>query len=234
MTKHLATRPGTALVAEPIVPRLSPRLLAAIDAVLDPHPDVAGQRVTVPMHTMAEAQNAVRTYERVCQAATLQAFYIWLLPINASVRNPQEREKDFPAKAAVIATACSDIPSVVLTPATQREAMRTFQFFPSAADVYALLRPHAAPLHATRRALATITSDEPQASGKPESQAERDAIVAAFRSRMADVKGHRQGPVSMPDAPLPPPRAIPLSPDDLAASRAGSPVTQAARRQGGQ
>lgn len=224
MANDLTPRSSSAVTLPPALPRPSPRLSAALRDVLDPHPAIAGQHVTVPPHTMLEAEAVKAIYERWCSPATPEQWRKWLVPINAAVRNPQSVE-GFDAWCALVASACRDIPASVLTAERQRDAVRTFQFFPAAADVDALLRPHAAPLLATRRALAALTAAEPPVSAKPEDQAERERILAEHRARMAEIQAVRpaepSGPGSFPPAPL--------HPDHLASIRDANPLVQRAR-----
>lgn len=231
MTRDLATRPAsgaitTAAALKP--PTLSPRLASALKDTLDPHPATMGQTIALPVHTRMEAAAAAAKYADLCSPPTLERVMWWLRAINAAVRNPQPEEAFMAWAVTVAGVVCHDIPQATLIPATQREAVQSFAFFPSAADVYKLLRPHAAPLLAAKAALDRLAAAPEEApSVKPESQAERDAILAKFRADNAAL--FAADAETAP--PAPPPAAVPfngLTGAALASARAKNPLVQAA------
>lgn len=65
----------------------------------------------------------------------------WLKVVNSAVRNPQP-EAEFEARLAAIDFACRTLGPEAWNTATLGTAVRKFQFFPSAADVYELLAEH--------------------------------------------------------------------------------------------
>lgn len=64
---------------------------------------------------------------------------VWLATLAAGVRNPPS-EENFQYREAAIRTACEDLPEAAWNDRSLRTAMRTFAFWPAAADVYALLQ----------------------------------------------------------------------------------------------
>ena len=62
----------------------------------------------------------------------------WLAPISDSARNVHPNAAGW---LKAVAIAVGTLECIAFTENTQREAMRTFTFFPAAADVYQLLGP---------------------------------------------------------------------------------------------
>jgi hypothetical protein len=62
----------------------------------------------------------------------------WLLQLGASVRNPPSQH-DFQARMSAVSMACHDIPARCWCRESLVEAVQTFQFWPSGADVFGLL-----------------------------------------------------------------------------------------------
>ena len=214
----------------PAQPELSALLSAALRDVLTPPACIAGQRVTVPAPVLAEAEAAAAIYARLCAPAEPAALRRWLAPINAAVRNPRGTAAEFDLAVAAIAEACADIPASVLTQRTLREALQSFQFWPAAADVYALLSAHAAPLRATLRALTALQLEPPPPPPRPGLE-EREAILADFHAAIAPVRAKLR---AVTQADEPPGHMAAgfngFTGPALEALRAGNPLVQAARR----
>lgn len=66
----------------------------------------------------------------------------WLGMLAAGVRNPPS-EENFPYREAAIRTACEDVPEAAWNNRSLRAAMRSFAFWPAAADVHTLLQAEA-------------------------------------------------------------------------------------------
>ncbi len=78
----------------------------------------------------------------------------WLAPIANSTRNPHPNAGAW-LKGAFIAVGTLEC--IAFTEDTQREAMRTFTFFPAVADVYAIVGPVASEFRQKMAALNQIT-----------------------------------------------------------------------------
>lgn len=147
--------PGTALA----LPRVSRALSEAASALLEPvaryvDPDAPeGDKPLVlyrdpPSVTESDRQEAEWALGKMGDTlaqATPDALRTWLKPINAGVRNPQDAAA-FALRCTAIVLACDGIPAGALTPEAQRDALRTFEFFPSAPEVHNLLTRHANPI----------------------------------------------------------------------------------------
>lgn len=70
---------------------------------------------------------------------SLQALGQWLAPMAVLPGAPPR--SDMKAVCSVILLAVDDMPAALLTQATMREALRTFKFWPTPAEVRALLQP---------------------------------------------------------------------------------------------
>ena len=105
-------------------------------------PDDPGLRVapTEPWFDLRAAA-LVPAYRAACAPPDPLALQTWLMRLNAAVRNPQPRE----ASALRIA-----------------EALRAFEWWPSAAEVYKLLQPHGKRLTGTLEALEKIAKAGPR------------------------------------------------------------------------
>ena len=197
---------------------VSQSLEAAIYDRLNPHPDVGVNLALVNDAMRREAKSAADAMRAQCEPATFATVKDWLAMLNNAVKNPMERE-EFLDRCEAITIACGDLPHVVFTPATQREALRTFEFFPSVAQVHALLRPHGAPLTARRAALKAIGKmaapepTEPVDKG-PEAQEHVAAVVASF---MAERSWNAPGAKAEAKAKI---RPAYLTGEQLAAARA--------------
>ena len=125
-------------------------------------PDDPGLRVapTEPWFDLRAAA-LVPAYRAACAPPDPLALQTWLMRLNAAVRNPQPREASA-LRIAAIATACSDIPRGAWTLETLAEALRAFEWWPSAAEVYKLLQPHGKRLTGTLEALEKIAKAGPR------------------------------------------------------------------------
>ena len=64
---------------------------------------------------------------------------LWLAPIPLAVHGGAKTEEQIIGWLAAVSLACAGMPASVFNRASQAEALRTFKFFPSAADIYDLL-----------------------------------------------------------------------------------------------
>lgn len=86
-----------------------------------------------------QAVEALRAMEPVLAPITERQLQEWLLPIPASVRNGGKSVEEIKAWFAAVCLACDGLPASLFNRRSQADALRTFQFFPSAADIYTLL-----------------------------------------------------------------------------------------------
>lgn len=143
-----------------------------------------------------------QAWEAACVPFTADQLRRWLAPMAGAVAiapPPDEAAK----WTAAFVFASGDLPGGVLTPAAQREALRTFKWWPSVAALDAFLRPKAKELWATRDALAQLA--KPPAgpalpAPMPECERltleEREAVVAQFREKLAAMKAERPATAS--------------------------------------
>lgn len=167
------------------LPAVSRALSAAAEALLEPvaryvDPNaLEGEKPLIvrrepPRITAADRQEAEWALEQMGDTlaqATPDALRAWLKPINAGVRNPQDAAA-FALRCTAIVLACDGIPVGALTPEAQRDALRTFEFFPSAPEVHALLQRHAAPILRAAEGYQRVVdapepAEEPKAAGTP-------------------------------------------------------------------
>ncbi|MEJ0017518.1 MAG: hypothetical protein WDN25_13325 [Acetobacteraceae bacterium] len=137
MSADLIEKPRS-LLPEPMpAPRVSGALWEAFEATSRPHPDIGPPRAySAPVQAEARA---------------------WLLPIQAAVRNPADEDR-LPGWVAAVLLAVGHLEVGAFTAGTQREALQTFKFFPSAADVYEILAGPAVEIRMRLRTLERIAS----------------------------------------------------------------------------
>lgn len=142
---------------------------------------------------ISEARAVVHRFAAALRPPTRDALIAWARPINAAVRNPQG-EQDFLIRVSAWAVMLADIPGACLTLESQRDALRLFQFWPSAADVFALLNPEAARLRRVVAALGAIAapaSPAPmQAPREPPTTEELTAVSALVAKLTAETRAH--------------------------------------------
>lgn len=196
----LSVQPGG---ERPSIPPPHPLLRAAIDAAADAiatYPSCTGDAsdsltILRPVRHSAEQIELAREYlpiaEQALAPASADAIREWLGSLNAGVANPQSAA-DFATRLIAYQTALSDVPASAFSATSLRLALQRFKFWPAASEVFEFLTGQTEPLRRRLAALRSIArgnqSEKPQERGKPDSQAERDAILAQFRERMAEVK----------------------------------------------
>lgn len=138
----------------PDIPEPSAILRQALDVMLNPMVEVPhsdgeshfSRRMlpTLPAHIRDEAEAMLAAVRIAVTAGEISAsdLIAWLGPIALGVKNPMP-VSDLPAFAAVLEIVVEDLPRSVLSRESQRHALRTWRFFPSAAEVYELLSPPA-------------------------------------------------------------------------------------------
>lgn len=192
---HIATR------APSQFPAISPELGRLVEARTDTDADSrdrAARYGSPPTPALiAEAEAAVPGFFAALKPIDRDALVAWAEPINAAVRNPQGRQ-DFLIRVSTWAVSLADVPARCFTPEAQREALRTFQFWPSAADVYALLAPQSAMLKAAAQAVRDIANQPQQAPASHERPAPTEDERAGVAAQLAALKAElRTDPVAI-------------------------------------
>ncbi|CAB4144547.1 hypothetical protein UFOVP469_36 [uncultured Caudovirales phage] len=114
--------------------QVSRALADAYNATLNPHPDI-GPPTLYDAIAQAEARRWADEMEPLTQPVSERTLREWLAPIPAVVRNEKTPEAIAAWLAGVI-MAVGHLEAGAFNAATQREALQTFKFFPSASDVY--------------------------------------------------------------------------------------------------
>ena len=187
MTALVKAQPAAGqIVAGVTLPPASRDLVAALDHVANPHPDVGLEPARVRPGVRGEAKSALEAIDSALRVATADQWAAFLRPL-AALPNGPSRDA-FPGRASAIAFALHDTPAAVLTVANQREALRTLRFWPSPHDLDAILRPQADELRRHRRLLLTIATAPETAAPPPLTEAERERIadgLAELRASLA-------------------------------------------------
>ncbi len=178
----------TGAAALPAGPRRLPAFAAGLErpqsydmALRRPDPE--------PAYT-EQAHDALREYGDEHPAAPADTVRRWCVPVANAVRNPPAPE-DFGPRVHVIAVACAELPGWVFNAQSQAEAVRKFQFWPSAADVVELLTDHARPhfekLGELRR-LAKLWPPVYAPTERPQTAEEREAARQHVANTLAALK----------------------------------------------
>lgn len=159
------------------VPQLPPGLAAKVEAVAPRRFPGAGSDdpgFRLPPHVEHDptAASYLAQFERVCRPSEPTAIRVWCTRLARAVRNTPS-EHDFAFRSAAIAEVCVDFPAAVWTSETLTEAMRTFEWWPSAKDAYNFLKPRADELIRTRDALRRM-AEPPTPSLPPPPRREPD------------------------------------------------------------
>jgi hypothetical protein len=208
---------GYALPAVAIEPRFTGPLEHAVRSHIEPAWNGEYQRL--PLHPQArhEAERGRDVLASMCQPIDRQQLVAWLYPLAAASRIVPSDE-DFMAKASVIAVAVSDFPRACFTAETQREALRVFKYFPSAADVCDLLEPTRKRLVGRYQALVAMLrprEPDPEPTERQKlTQAQRDAILAEFHPKFEAVMAEAR----QPEIARTMPKAMPMSDGALLAT----------------
>ncbi|HUY05061.1 MAG TPA: hypothetical protein VMV33_17425 [Rhodocyclaceae bacterium] len=211
------------------LPHLSQPLEAAMRQVLQPHPSEIGKRLEVMPSVQREAAQHLALFEASCRPVEVRQVRAWLLGINGAVRNPQGAQ-DFEIRLAAVMAGLGDTPACVVSKASQREALASFEFFPAVADLAKLWAPVAYDMRARLSALRSIAAAPVIAPPVELTLAEREAILAEHRAKMAPLEAERLAREAAEAAPR---RAVggrPVDPAILEAIRAQSPIVREARR----
>lgn len=207
-----ATTPPTDVVpanAKPVPLSASLAHFVQGDVVIDGHlTRVIG---TPSPADIAEARKRLPEAEHLCRDSDPRVIAAWCRKLSGLGNAPKDNEGVQKALGAIIA-ACSILPACVWTAETSAEALRTFEFFPTPAKVYALLSAHADRYKRTRDGLKRV-AEHGGSSPDPEpidrSQEALDAVAAmraafvserSWNQKQAEniikASGHKSVPVS--------------------------------------
>jgi hypothetical protein len=138
---------------------------AVID-LLNPSEAVRSPFGPWPQALREQAEQLLHEAERMCEPVSLGQISAWLAPITAAVSNPPPAD-DLRHRIHAIGMAVAEMPCAAFSQAAQRQAMRTWKFWPSAAEVAALIGPKGNELISQREALRRIAKPPaPPASGQ--------------------------------------------------------------------
>jgi hypothetical protein len=195
----------------------------------DPDGVVSG-RHTFPAQVVDEARAGLDLMASARPAGPRE-IYEWLTAVVDSVRNPPTRE-DAQKRAAHVSAACSDLPADLFTAAALKAGMRKWEFWPSVADVRAVVLETAPDWTARKRSLAAVAasraaSPRPDGGGRQEPTTdERAAVSAAMAAYLEEVKAG-QADEKAERAPARP--CKPIDPEALKAMRDGNHLVQKAK-----
>lgn len=105
------------------------------------------------------ARNALQELEPFERPVTEQVLREWVAPIPLVVRNEKTPEA-LAGWFSGLLMAVERMPCGAFTRRSQRDAIQTFQFFPSVADICALLQPTVTEIRDRMRALRQIATEE--------------------------------------------------------------------------
>lgn len=131
----------------PSPPPVSDGLAAWCAPIEDGH-----QMPHYPSWLQEQARTALEAIEPMMVPVSERRLREWLLPIPSSVRNGGRNPDETKRWLGAVALAMADVPGCLFNRESQVAALRTFEFFPSAADIYQVIADDRARL--TRRVLA--------------------------------------------------------------------------------
>lgn len=130
------------------------------------------------------------------QTATAEDWARFLRPLLAAVPNPPDAD-DFRKRISAIAFALPDVPRHMMTEWRQRDALRRFKFWPSAADLAEWLAPDLRDERETQHLRLPKPAAEPERG--PRTLAEIEAVRAKAREAravlMTDTAPQQRAPV---------------------------------------
>src|SRR5450759_2013129 len=170
----------------------SPALQRAMDEALRPHPDL-GRYVAHPA-AAAEALAILPTLERAAAPVSEAEIRRWFLPASkASLGNTPAIDSDYRAWVLLVLETSGDLPASVFSPESRGEVLRACKsFWPAPGLVDSVLRPRARDILRTlvgARRVAACGPPAPRDPGdeRPATEEARDAIVSAFKAKIATV-----------------------------------------------
>lgn len=157
----------------------------------------AGPRVPPSREVIAEARRILPELEKHLNPAPGERLKAeidhFLDMLNASVSNPQDTDALLMRKSA-LAIALEGTPALVWSKATLRAAQRRFKFFPSVAELVAMLEEQIAPMRDRVAQVRIVSRQEPPKPPKPRprpTDAERKAVAEQMAAYQAEKKAQR-------------------------------------------
>lgn len=163
---------------------LSQPLAQAIVPFETPHPEAPPD--PPPAWMMPEIRRAHRKLSDALGPTEPGIIARWIVPLASLVARAPEGDA-LRVRVQAMAHALTDLPACCFTPETQRQAARTFRFWPSVAEIADLVTPAAHPLRTQRAALQRMMFVKPKPRGNPEERAEtpEEREAHAERNRAA-------------------------------------------------
>lgn len=155
--------------------QLSQSLSEAIVPFETPHPDAPPE--APPSWMLAEIRAAHAKLGQALGPSDASTIGRWIMPLAAMVSRAPEGDA-LRLRVQAMAHALTDLPRCCWTPETQRQAARTFKFWPSVAEISELVTPAAHPLRMQRAALHRMMFVKPT-RGSPEARMETPEERAA-------------------------------------------------------
>lgn len=199
---EVTTRPATGGLIAEVSPGLAALLTPSVYASEGGEGAFRLAREPRPEHA-EEARAVLATLAPTLAPASVALVRQWLLPIAASVRNPPG-PAEAEARFLAVATACEDLPGVVFTKAAQRRGFQTWEFWPSAADVRAVVMECGKDALDRLAGLRRVASFKPRTPPQPDpelSAEERARQAPAVREIVAGIRAELSAP--RPATPLP-------------------------------
>lgn len=163
--------------------KLSQPLAEAIVPFHTPHPEAPPE--APPTWMLAEIRAAHAKLGRALGPTEASTIARWIIPLASMVSRAPEGD-NLRIRVQAMAQALTDLPICCWTAETQRQAARTFKWWPSVAEISDLVSPAAQPLRMQRAALQRMMFVKPT-RGSPEARQEapEERAAHAERNRLA-------------------------------------------------
>lgn len=158
---------------------LSQPLAQAIAPFETPHPDAPPE--APPLWMMPEIRSAHAKLGQALAPSDAATIARWIAPLATLVSRAPEGDA-LRTRVMAMAHALTDLPTCCWTPETQRQAARSFKFWPSVAEISDLVSPASQPLRMQRAALQRMMFTKPT-RGTPEARQETPEERAAHAER---------------------------------------------------
>lgn len=198
----------TPIAPAPVVAKTSAALAVALENEMLRLAQEPGWRSAPTRQSDAvieEARALLANAGAITRPASADHIARWIEPLNVACRNPQSAD-DIDGWAEAVAFACQRIPASAFNPDNLRKLMAASQFFPSAADVLAIVQPEADRVHRKLAAARSIAQPppEPAPAPAPADPARMLAMAAALKAEAIanDAEARRQGRGSTPAKPV--------------------------------
>lgn len=156
---------------------LSQPLAQAIVPFETPHPEAPPD--APPLWMMPEIRAAHAKLGQALGPTDAATIARWIVPLASMVSRAPEGEA-LRVRVQAMAHALTDLPACCWTPETQRQAARSFKFWPSVAEIAELVMPASQPLRMQRAALQRMMFTKPKPTrGSPDARQETPQERAA-------------------------------------------------------